>query len=106
MKTSNDSSKSLGLIESAILEAVEALDAGEVVSFSDVANRAGWPRHARLAGRTLASFGETVPWWRVVYASGHLPPCNPSVQAERLIEEGVTLEGFRVVRSICGRFAK
>ena len=89
-------------ITSAVLELAE----GEVVSFGDIASRAGRPNASRAAGAVLASSEDTLPWWRVVYSDGHLPPCNPSLQAERLANEGVELKGFRVIRSPVGRFAQ
>ena len=86
--------------------AVTKLRPGEVVSFGDIAATAGRPRASRAAGRMLSQSMDTLPWWRVVYSDGHLPPCNPSVQAERLAEEGVQLNAFRVVESPLGRFKK
>ena len=83
---------------------IRDLQSGEVVSFGDVASRAGFPRAARAAGAFLADGVDTLPWWRVVYSSGHLPPCNPSLQAAKLADEGVTLKGFRVVAAPKGRF--
>lgn len=91
-------------LQQRIAVAVEKLHQGEVVSFGDIAARAGQPNASRAAGRVLAKSAD-LPWWRVVYADGHLPPCNPGLQAERLIEEGVELRGYRVIRSPRGRFA-
>jgi methylated-DNA-protein-cysteine methyltransferase-like protein len=93
-------------LQQAIVAAVETLAEGEVVSFGDVAARAGRPDAARAAGAVLAGSADTLPWWRVVYSSGHLPPCNPGLQAQRLADEGVNLRGFRVIDSPRGRFAK
>ena len=87
-------------------KAVLSLREGEVVSYSDVAKLAGHPRAARAAGSVLAQSLDTLPWWRVVYSDGHLPPCNPGLQAERLAEEGVEVRGFRVVSAPLGRFAE
>ena len=87
-----------------IVDVVDALSPGEVVSFGDVAARAGRPGASRAVGATLSSGGDVLPWWRVVYSSGHLPPCNPSLQAERLTEEGVTVQSLRVVDAPLGRF--
>ncbi len=84
---------------------LEALQPGEVISYGDVASRCGYPSAARAAGSALADCPETLPWWRVVYADGQLPPCNPSLQAVRLAEEGVLLKGLRVISSPRGRFA-
>jgi methylated-DNA-protein-cysteine methyltransferase-like protein len=93
-------------LRSGILAAVAHLEVGEVVSYGDLASRAGNPRAARVAGAVLAKCPDTHPWWRVVYGSGHLPTCNPSLQAERLNAEGVTLQGFRVIASPLGRFSQ
>ncbi|KAA5547037.1 cysteine methyltransferase [Roseiconus nitratireducens] len=87
-------------------DAVRDLRRGEVVSFGDVAAAAGRPTAARAAGRLLSQGCDDLPWWRVVYSDGRLPPCNPSLQAERLQEEGVQLQGFQVRRAALGRFAK
>lgn len=93
-------------LQQAITSAVLDLDEGEVVSFGDIAARAGRPNASRAAGAVLARSEDTLPWWRVVYSDGHLPPCNPSLQAERLVDEEVELKGFRVIRSPSGRFAE
>ncbi|MCO8124894.1 MGMT family protein [Stieleria sp. TO1_6] len=87
-------------------DAVAKLSSGEVVSFGDIAASAGRPTAARAAGHLLAQSSLELPWWRVVYSNGHLPPCNPSLQAERLSEEGVQLVGFRVTCSPRGRFQR
>lgn len=89
-----------------IAEAVEQLEPGEVVSFGDIAARAGRPEACRAAGSVLANSSNDLPWWRVVYSDGFLPRCNPGLQAERLTEEGVEVRSFRVIRSPKGRFTK
>lgn len=91
-------------LQKALIAAVEDLSEGEVVSFGDIAQLAGYPKAARAAGAVLARSADTLPWWRVVYADGHLPTCNPSLQAERLADEGVKLRAFRVIQSPLGRF--
>ena len=93
-------------IQDAVTTAVLELMEGEIVSFGDIARKAGHPRAARAAGTILSKSGDTLPWWRVVYADGHLPPCNPGLQAERLIAEGVQVHGFRVLASPLGRFRR
>lgn len=94
-------------LQERMLVVAERLQPGEVINFGDLAAAAGNPRAARAAG-SLLSRGEAfdLPWWRVVYADGRLPPCNPGLQAERLADEGVELSGFRVIRSPKGRFAR
>ena len=84
---------------------VEQLADGEVVSFGDVAGRAGKPKASRAAGRMLSKIRDgDLPWWRVVYSDGKLPSCRPSVQTQRLEAEGVSVENGRVIAAPMGRF--
>ena len=92
--------------EQALLIAVAELREGEVVSYGDVAAAAGRPRAARSAGRFLSQGNVDVPWWRVVYADGRLPHCDPDYQTERLRSEGAEVVAGRVRRSPIGRFSK
>lgn len=79
---------------------------GEVVSFGDVAHDAGRPRAARAVGALMARSMGALPWWRVVYADGSLPPCAPAEQRRRLRAEGVVVRAARVVDAPLGRFAR
>jgi methylated-DNA-protein-cysteine methyltransferase related protein len=94
--------------QDAIARAVERLRVGEVVSFGDIADDAGRPGAHRAVGAFLASSLEAnaaeLPWWRVVYSDGHLPPCAIDEQTQRLRGEGVTVNHARVRRSPSGRF--
>ena len=90
----------------AYLDVVADLAPGEVVSYGDVAERAGRPGAARAAGSVLARSMGSVPWWRVVYADGRLPVCGPEEQTSRLRAEGVDVDGGRVRCSPAGRFAR
>ncbi len=73
---------------------------GEVVSYKEVARRAGQPRAARSVGSFLSSHGSALPWWRVVRASGGLAPHKPVEQARRLRAEGVEVVRGRVVDAL------
>ena len=90
----------------ACLDAVAELTPGEVVSYGDIAERAGRPGAARAAGSVLARSMGTVPWWRVVYSDGRLPICGPEERTSKLRSEGAVVEGGRVRRSPRGRFAE
>ncbi|MEM9365087.1 MAG: MGMT family protein [Planctomycetota bacterium] len=90
----------------AIANAVRDLSAGEVVSYGEIAARAGYPRRHRAVGQLLKISVDALPWWRVVYADGRLPPCNPGLQEERLVDEGVQLQRLKVIKSPKGCFAK
>ena len=73
---------------------VAAIPAGEVLSYGDVAARAGL-RSARLVGRNLAqSYG--LPWHRVVRADGSPAPHLAARQTALLRAEGVRIVNGRV----------
>ena len=68
-------------LEQRFVEVLVALEAGEVVSYGDVAEVAGSPGRARAVGRLLAPTAEPVPWWRVVTSNGRLVPGHEAQQA-------------------------
>ena len=88
--------------EQAILAVVAAVPHGRVTTYGAVAERAGWPRRARLVGRVLAGLpgGSDVPWHRVVAAGGRIafPAGSDSHQRQvrRLAGEGVEVRAGRV----------
>jgi len=75
--------------EQAVVEVLRAVPAGEVLTYGEVAEEAGFPGRARAVGRFLATGSGDLPWWRVVTASGRLVPGNEREQARRLRAEGV-----------------
>ena len=82
-----------------------ALQPGEVVSYGDVADDAGFPGRSRAVGRLLATTVDSLPWWRVVNATGRLVPGSECEHASRLRAEGVIVRDGHVRRSPFGRFA-
>jgi methylated-DNA-protein-cysteine methyltransferase-like protein len=79
------------------------LSPGEVVSYGEVARRAGRPKAARSVGAFLAEHGGDVPWWRVVRADGSLVAPKAVDQARRLRAEGVEVRAGRVVDALPDR---
>jgi methylated-DNA-protein-cysteine methyltransferase-like protein len=77
---------------------VASLDPGEIVSYGEVADQAGFPGAARAVGAVLAhpSHDASLPWWRVVTASGRLVPGYEREHARRLRAEGVVVSDGRV----------
>jgi methylated-DNA-protein-cysteine methyltransferase related protein len=77
---------------------VGSLRPGEIVSYGDVAAQAGFPGAARAVGAILAhpGPGSSLPWWRVVTASGRLVPGHEREHARRLRAEGVTVRDGHV----------
>ncbi len=69
---------------------------GEVISYGQIADAAGYPRQARAVGRVLATT-EGLAWWRVVNARGRLVPHDRRRQAELLAAEGVACADGHVV---------
>lgn len=102
--TSTTGRSTTGTVIARIVDVIVLLRPGEVVSYGDVAATAGHPRQARLVGRVLGTSGDSLPWWRVVTASGRLVPGLESEQADLLRDEGVEVRGDRVVRARFGRF--
>ncbi len=88
-----------------ILDVIRSLREGEVVTYGDIAEDAGYPKLSRLVGRILATTDEEVPWWRVVNSVGRLVPGHEREQAARLRTEDVNVEGGRVRRARFGRFS-
>jgi methylated-DNA-protein-cysteine methyltransferase-like protein len=89
-----------------IIAVLMALDEGEVTTYGDVAEVAGYPRQARLVGRILATTDEDVPWWRVVAADGRIVSGAAELQAQRLLDEGVMVRDGRVTDAPIGRFSR
>ena len=90
--------------DSRIVAVVRALGEGEVVTYGDVAEVAGYPKLARLVGRILATSDHDLPWWRVVNAAGRLVPGHEREQAALLVAEGVRVADGHVRRAPVGRF--
>jgi len=82
------------------------LQPGEVTTYGDIAETAGYPRQSRRVGRLLALTDDDLPWWRVVNSTGRLVPGNEREQTERLHAEGVTVIDGKVRRAPSGRFSR
>ena len=63
---------------------------GRVMSYGEVAAAIG-SRAARAVGRVMAHSGGELPWWRVVYADGHLLPGYEAQALDRYRAEGTPL---------------
>ena len=94
------------LRERRIVDVLMALQDGEVTTYGDIAEVAGYPKQSRLVGRILQTTEFEVPWWRVVNVAGRLVPGHEREQAALLREEDVSVRNGRVVRAPYGRFAE
>ena len=87
-------------LQSRIHDVVAALQRGEVVSYREVARRAGNRGWARAVGALLAEFGDGLPWWRVVHSDGTLSAPSTAKQRRLLVAEGVEIVDGRVVGGV------
>lgn len=84
--------------ETAVVSVLTALRPGEVVTYGEVAAEAGYPGAARAVGNILRNSDGSLPWWRVVNASGRLVPGHEERHAELLAIEGVATRDGRIQR--------
>ena len=63
----------------AVLDIVEAIPPGRVMTYGDVAATLG-SRAARVVGQVMAQYGADAPWWRVLRAGGR-PPIGHEARA-------------------------
>lgn len=92
--------------ERRIVDVIRSLREGEVVTYGDIAEDAGYPKLSRLVGRILAVTDEELPWWRVVNAAGRLVPGNEREQTALLKAEGATVRDGHVRNAPIGRFRR
>lgn len=73
-----------------VLDVVDSIPAGQVMSYGDVAEflGAGGPRQV---GRVMALWGRGVAWWRVVHADGSLLAGHEHAALARYASEGTPL---------------
>ena len=81
-----------------VLEVVDSIPPGRVMTYGDVAAVLG-SRAARMVGQIMAYYGGTVPWWRVVRASGHPPANHEHIALQHYRAEGTPLLGVGPARS-------
>jgi methylated-DNA-protein-cysteine methyltransferase-like protein len=91
--------------ERRIIDVLMSLGEGEVTTYGDVADVAGYPKQSRLVGRLLGTTDADVPWWRVVNAAGVIRASSPELQAQLLAEEDVVVRDGKIVRAPIGRFS-
>ena len=91
--------------ERRIIDVLITLQPGEVTTYGDIAEMAGYPKNSRLVGRILQSTEVDVPWWRVVNAAGRLVPGHEHEQIELLHAEDVIIRSGHVKSAPYGRFS-
>jgi alkylated DNA nucleotide flippase Atl1 len=87
---------------SAVLEVVDSIPAGRVMTYGDVAATLG-SRGARVVGQVMARYGSDSPWWRVIRAGGHPPVDHAERALPHYRDEQTplvsTASGYRIAES-------
>jgi methylated-DNA-protein-cysteine methyltransferase related protein len=83
--------------EERVRNVILRLRPGEIATYGEVAEEAGFPGAARAVGNVLAK-GDGLPWWRVVTSTGRFAPGHEAEQSMRLREEGLSVAGGRLRR--------
>lgn len=78
-----------------VLDAVESIPRGKVMSYGDVAEYVG-AGSGRAVGTVMSRYGAEVPWHRVLHADGSCATHKSDHQLDLLRGEGVTMRGERV----------
>jgi alkylated DNA nucleotide flippase Atl1 len=73
-----------------VLDVVESIPPGQVMSYGDIAEYLG-EGGPRQVGRVMALWGGGVPWWRVVHADGSLLAGHERAALARYRAEGTPL---------------
>lgn len=76
----------------AVLAVVDLVPSGSAVAYGDVAELLG-SGGPRQVGSVMSHYGGTVPWWRVLKASGDAPPGHEAEALRHYLEEGTPLHG-------------
>lgn len=77
-----------------VLDVVDAIPPGRVMSYGDIAEYIG-SGGPRQVGRVMSSYGGGVAWWRVIHADGTPPPGHDAAALARYLEEGTPLRSNR-----------
>ena len=77
------------------------IPSGHVMSYGEVARKAGFPRHARMVSKAISRCDYDLPWHRVIKADSTLAfpsdSSNYQKQRERLLSEGCQLLNGKII---------
>lgn len=88
------SSRPLDEYSAKVLDVVDAIPPGQVMSYGDIAEYVG-SGGPRQVGKVLSSYGGAVAWWRVIHADGTPAPCHEGRALEHYLAEGTPLRSAR-----------
>jgi alkylated DNA nucleotide flippase Atl1 len=79
---------------SRVLDVVDAIPAGQVMSYGDIAEYLGAGGGPRQVGRVLATYGGAVAWWRVIHADGTPAPGHEAAALAHYLAERTPLRSI------------
>lgn len=89
------------LFQERVLKVVQAIPKGKVLSYGEVAQRAGNPGAARAVGTIMKqNYRPNVPCHRVIKSDGSLGGYNRGglrIKKQKLQSEGIAFQGNRVM---------
>jgi methylated-DNA-protein-cysteine methyltransferase-like protein len=86
-----------GEFDRRVRQVISSLRPGEITTYGEIAEEAGYAGAARAVGSLLAHSDGTLAWWRVVTSTGRLVPGFEAEHQRRLEREGVEVRAGRVV---------
>jgi len=78
-----------------VLDVVDSIPPGRVMSYGDIAEYLGDGPGPRQVGRVMAVYGGAVAWWRVIHSDGTPAPGHDSVALKHYLAEGTPLRSAR-----------
>jgi alkylated DNA nucleotide flippase Atl1 len=96
----DDTRSAAGVLDdysSRVLDVVDAIPAGQVMSYGDIAEYVG-TGGPRQVGRVLASYGGAVAWWRVIHANGTPAQGHEARALAHYLAERTPMRSFTPVR--------
>jgi alkylated DNA nucleotide flippase Atl1 len=80
---------------SQVLDLVDAIPPGRVMSYGDIAAYLAIGPGPRQVGRVMAVYGGAVAWWRVIHSDGTPAPGHDSRALKHYLAEGTPLRSAR-----------
>ena len=80
---------------SSVLDVVDSIPPGRVMSYGDIAEYLGSGLGPRQVGRVMSTYGGAVAWWRVIHSDGTPAPGHDSVAVQHYLAEGTPLRSAR-----------
>ena len=78
-----------------VLDVVDSIPPGRVMSYGDIAEYLAEGKGPRQVGRVMAVYGGSVAWWRVVHSDGTPAPGHDSRALSHYLAEGTPLRSAR-----------